>query len=420
MAGARLLLVLAVACRSSESPPKPQPEHVPEVPPVEPVDASVWSTDPLPLPVGERADTAPIGGSNPILWATADPKRRWTVTCEQRNDTNGNGAIDERQIRDLAFVSGDTPSLYLVLGSGAGLAIDALHAISPTGDHLVVSIENAYALVDVEAHLAHRLPATTTQAIFSGDGKRLVYISGAEIVRRDLSTGLETRRALPRGVPVAMDLDTSGRWLVIALARGGERGVRYLDVTWPQGWTCELGLPHLGKDLREPAEKVWIDLDRGDVNEDQSIVRIVGDHVISRPALDRVVVDGKPAGPKDCTRMQVVGVHEAPFAILLQCVGTKSRVVLVGPRTGSWNEVLMPIDVIRQLAPMVHEREDCMVLGDACLDVVSGVRRPREFVLFPMGEHGDEAWYDGTRTHLLVGSAKHGPLHWRLQDRGDR
>ena len=393
--------------RESISDPPPVPAPVP-------ADASPWHDDTIDWPAGPRDDAAAIGTEHPIRWAHIDEKRRWVLLCDQREDTNGNGTVGDTRV-DGIDEYGDAPAMHLVLGSGPGRAVDAVLAISPTGDHLAIATDRAVALLDVEKHVAHRLPGARPVAVFSGDGKRLVYVTEHDIVRRELATGAETRVPLPAGEPALANLDTPGRWLVLALARGNDKGMTWLTADWGLRPVCALGMVHFGVDLRRPTDKVWIDLDHGTVRDDQTIVRIVGDHVLARPSIGELDVDGKRVSPRDCEKVATLAVHESPFAMLIGCTPKegKSRVELLGPKHTSFPALLFT-NAIEQLAPMADERESCGVPDKWCVDMLTGARREDDFKE-PTVE--GSVTYAHTATHVLIGAEKQGPLHWHVRDK---
>lgn len=426
---AALLLLAAAACdwgrpRRREPPdPLPTPAPVPA-----PVDASPWLDDEQALPAGDAADGAPIATADPIQWALGDPARRWVVVCQARADTDHDGVVGNVTHPDPMVALGDAPATYLVLGSGPGRPIDAVVRVAHDGDHLLVRIDGALAVVDATTRRARRLPDATAIAAFSGDGTRLVYVdreAPPHLVRRELATGAETRRDLPAGKPALLDLDTSGRWAVVAIARGGDRGTRFLDASWPQRYPCALnpirGWTDVGYDTREPVERVWIDLDTGVTRDDPELVRVVADHAVARHD-DAVLVDGERIA--GCRTSNVLGVHEAPFAVLVGCWdGARERTLLVGGRKRIELDGRIGAGALRlQLAAMIHDREDCEDLPRTCFDVVTGRRRARRFVLLPYDRAiaGGERRYEATRTHLLVGAPDRGPLRWRPQTAADR
>ncbi|NRD43300.1 hypothetical protein [Corallococcus exiguus] len=181
-------------------------------------------------PAAEVAPSIPsedYGTAHPFLLVDSAPDGRWLLACQAREDTNGDGRI-ESVFGFHGNIVGDALRPYLFLEPGAGIRIDEVLAVAPTGRFLVLVRDTTLWLLDVatreEKVLASRVaPDTTsphppTRASFSRDGLRLLYLrpeGGRPVaVVRDLPQGTERVLDAGHGLLGQAMLDPSGQWAV--------------------------------------------------------------------------------------------------------------------------------------------------------------------------------------------------------------
>lgn len=172
-----------------------------------------------------------VGSSHPLLLRAVASDGGWTVVCQARSDTDGDGAIAV-SVGPRGELSGDRLASYLVEGSGEGEPISAFVAADPTGRHLVVERSERLVLRDSwnqsEVDLSERGAVTGTDkspfaphraASFSADGRRVLYLRrrGAreDVVVLDLETGAESVFEPGEGLLWRAEFDDSGEWLVM-------------------------------------------------------------------------------------------------------------------------------------------------------------------------------------------------------------
>lgn len=167
------------------------------------------------------------GTAHPFLLLDSAPDGRWLLACQAREDTTGDGRI-ETVFGHHGNVVGDALRPYLFLEPGAGIRIDEVLAVAPTGRFLVVVRDTALWLLDVETReekvlASEVMPDTTSprppiRASFSQDGMRLLYLrpeGGRPVaVVRDLLPGTERVLDAGRGLLGQALLDPSGQWAV--------------------------------------------------------------------------------------------------------------------------------------------------------------------------------------------------------------
>ncbi len=275
------VVVLAIGCgrRTEEAAPNPTPPpkpakppgmrhqvvHVPSLtdgaPPSEPVPEDPWPTGPFDL-VAELPSAVGTGGSygtaNRVIGAAGEPGHRWMLMCQQRRDTDGDGAITLE--KGTHWDTGDQMLPYFALGGGAGSELEDVVAVAADGDHLVLQIDLAMVLIDVPNRRGVVLPKARDVAAFTPDGKQLLYLEGddaqSRVVRRTLATGTTTVLALPKGH--ANGMFTDGSWAVVELAPTGDMVPRAWSKPY-EGW-CQFGDPFDRYAKGDPTIKVWIDL----------------------------------------------------------------------------------------------------------------------------------------------------------------
>ena len=412
------LLVAIAACSSprSDAPPPAPPGRLDAAPP-KPTVWSRWSDhtaiDLASLP-GVTGSPPEIGTADPLDHAEADPHGRWVLVCQSRDDAL---------------------SWYFVLGAGKGIRLEEVLAVSDNGDFMVVRLDGVTALVDVVGAKASRLSNAASLAGFSKDSKRVVYVEPgppARLVRRDLASGIATRVAIPAGVAGAIDVDTSGAWAMVAMARHDENGNGTLEFNyygWRKEHQCSASRPSL---FADPIDILWIDLETGEVRDDPRILRVAGGHVIEQHEA-KLFLDRKPIGPTDCSwdrvlgGLVVLGVVEAPPRLLIWCAGSTGKTIslvddkrVLAKLPGHW---MFPTHT--RVAPMLAGPEACLGLGenndlflDSCIDLASGKRSTKRRLPLAMGVHDGRWWLahdDQGRTLVGPPEATHGPLRWHLR-----
>src|SRR5689334_16898306 len=86
-------------------------------------------------------ESGPIGTDGAIVIEASDPDGRWVVACQARTDTNGDGKV-EVNIGLHGDTFGDAMTPYLVVGTGAGEAIDAFVDQSSDGAWLAAVVKD--------------------------------------------------------------------------------------------------------------------------------------------------------------------------------------------------------------------------------------------------------------------------------------
>ncbi|RKH29951.1 hypothetical protein D7Y11_04915 [Corallococcus sp. AB018] len=165
------------------------------------------------------------GTAHPFVLVDSAPDGRWLLACQAREDTNGDGRI-ETVLGFHGNIVGDALRPYLFLEPGAGIRIDEVLAVAPTGRFLVLVRDTTLWLLDVETReekvlVSDVTPDTTSphppiRASFSRDGLRLLYLrpeGGRPVaVVRDLLQGTERVLDAGRGLLGQALLDPSGQW----------------------------------------------------------------------------------------------------------------------------------------------------------------------------------------------------------------
>lgn len=277
------------------------------------------------LPRGSGA----YGTAHPLIVRGFDHAERWLAMCQARTDSDGDGAIAV-ETGHHGDLRGDAMLLYLALGGGAGVEIDALAATSPDGRYLAIVRGPRLELVDAETGVVTALRdadvrsdgrpgAPHRAAQFAGD--RLLYIreraDGDRVVVHDPATHAE------------QEIATAAR--VWRLAGGSARRVQVLTVsrgaalpslrTTLAGGEC-IGAPRSysssGQTGETPTAR-WLDLDAG-----TELAATAGDGGVT--AVDDVIVRVTPDGalyfgadqvaPPACDAM-VMAVAPGPRALVM-------------------------------------------------------------------------------------------------------
>ncbi|MGE6758370.1 TolB family protein [Corallococcus interemptor] len=203
-----------------------------------PASRPVFFTPPAGVASGD------YGTANPFLLMDSAPDGKWLLACQAREDTNGDGRIAS-VFGFHGNIVGDALRPYLFLEPGAGIRIDEVLAVSPSGRFLAVVRDSTLWLLDVETReetvLASEVTPDTTsphppiRASFSRDGLRLLYLrpeGGRSVaVVRDLLLGTERVLDAGRGRVGQALLDPSGQWAVFDVVEDTNADGQE---TWPQ------------------------------------------------------------------------------------------------------------------------------------------------------------------------------------------
>ena len=413
------LLVALWACKSKDPAPAPKGDPTPgttEHKPVAPRHVTSAKReaprDPWPTGTFTFADelaagmgtSKVMGTAHSVLGAIADPAARWAIVCQQRRDTNGDGAITIEQ--EEHFRTGDTPAAYLSIGGGPGIELQSVEAVSPTGDRLVVGLDQATVLLDVPHQTGEVIPHVAA-ATFTPDGAALVYIQSEgdrdRAIRRTLATGAIASLDLPPGV-VGGVVATDTRWAVIQIPRGTGT---VLPDDWDQPYRDWCSLSTMSAGPGAPMALLWIDFDRAQLVDDAALVRPFGDHRLTRLPKG-LALDGKALAPTGCKNLDIIGVFPPTGAVLLQCFDTTKIYVSAPPMKpftldGNVKQASSPI-------PSTLDPTWCMPYRQ-CLDLATGSHIPLEPADEPPADpriavHGAD--YD-----LLMGAGDVGPLIWK-------
>jgi hypothetical protein len=221
------------------------------------------------FPTGERDPTkARLGTGSPGSGEVLDREGRWALLCEARHDDDKDGRLSV-QYQMHGGTSGDGLRPYLVLGSGAGTAVDDFLAAEPNGQHVVIAMRTCVYLVDTQTGNARALPRADGRVrmgprqdlpvmAFSRNGIWLAYLRSnarqVRVVLRDLTTGRE-REIDPGGDSVlSLFFDNSSSRLVMDIADfAGELQAKPWATTESDQHTCREGSDRASRFGDEPA-----------------------------------------------------------------------------------------------------------------------------------------------------------------------
>ncbi|MCY1032936.1 hypothetical protein OV207_15805 [Corallococcus sp. BB11-1] len=195
-------------------------------------------------PVEDASPSGDYGTAHPFLFMDSAQDGRWLLACQAREDTDGDGHI-KVTFGHHGHTSGDALRPYLFLEPGAGIPIDELVAVDPTGRFLVLVRDATLALFDVETREQKVLasgvtpdttsPRPTSRASFSQDGQRLLFLrpqgETSVAVVRDLRQGTERVLDAGKGLIGQVLLDPSGHWAVFDVVEDTDGDGKQ---TWPQ------------------------------------------------------------------------------------------------------------------------------------------------------------------------------------------
>ncbi|RKG68730.1 hypothetical protein D7V80_11320 [Corallococcus sp. CA054B] len=246
------------------------------------------------------------GTAHPFLLLDSAPDGQWLLACQAREDTNGDGRI-ETVFGHHGNIVGDALRPYLFLEPGAGIRIDEVLAVAPTGRFLVLVRDSTLWLLDMETReekvLASEFMSDTTsphppsRASFSRDGLRLLYLrpeAGRSVaVVRDLLQGTERVLDAGRGLLGQALLEPSGQWAVFDVVEDTNSDGKE---SWPQAdttlasATCRgpvISSSHFGWEGDTPVRR-YRRLEGGPLLQGDDILQPMGEGVLRR-APDRSI-----------------------------------------------------------------------------------------------------------------------------------
>lgn len=276
----------------------------------------------------------------PLTFERAAPDGHWLVSCQAREDSDGDGALHVIVGAD-GELRGDELVRYLTFDSGSELVIDSLLASSADGRWLVIEREGRSELLDSSTGQALDLSALGADTRrFAGqserhrtlvfDGERLLYVRGGhawELVERQLTSGAE--RVLLRGnEPLVRFWADAAGVLLIAEVKATDAG-RKAEDDLPYALTtgkspCRGPLPHyLAPHGTARASSYWV-LDRvtGELVRADDFAVAYGKLILRRDA-DGVVFALNKYGrrvfaPRDCAG-RVLWMDPRREQLLLGC-----------------------------------------------------------------------------------------------------
>jgi hypothetical protein len=323
------LIALTLCARAAAAPP---PAATP------PTAASQAAPPAAASQVAPPPTTGDVGTAHPTSVEAVAPDGRWVVLCQARRDTNGDGQIRTRLGYHGDFY-GDRMEPYLIMGGGAGTALDLFVAAAPGGRHLVFVAQGRLILLDTHTRRRGDLSARGGSArddrhplgpdpiaSFDPAGERLLYLRGTRrgprAIVRDLATGVE--RALDHGGGVLWRAAlVAPGWAVAWVRPEAGRSMR-LPITTLAGRRCRgpiASYSTFGGGLGGPVRRL-VPLDGGSAVDPQGVVGIVG-HSLLRRLDDASVVwerGGRrsPVAPAACGG-KVLAFHRERGPVLVAC-----------------------------------------------------------------------------------------------------
>jgi hypothetical protein len=213
----------------------------------------------LPTPAVGPA-SADIGTAHPVSLEAASADGRWSVLCQAREDTDGDGRVSVT-LGARGELLGDKMRSYFVEGTGAGLAIDEFVgtdgsrfvammrdgrlSIIDTLEHKTIdlSARGADARADAASYLPHRSVA------FDARGERVLYL------RRDADRTRAVVLDPKNGQELVIDPGVGALWraellpaaVVLYVVPGDTNGNGRLDFPVPEAssrnWRCRGPIP---------------------------------------------------------------------------------------------------------------------------------------------------------------------------------
>lgn len=347
---------------------------------------------PPPSPTRAAAAARPprtVGTADPLVGYIAARDGSWVIVCQARADTDGDGRREVHYQPHGTY--GDAVVGYLVLGGGAGEAID--HPVSRSLDDRWLAVVQAGALVLHDAARGLRWALADADlrddgfrvesrdaraASIADNGARMTFLRrrGATdvVVIRDLATASEREVAFADPVWRA-EVDATGRWARVTVIRRDTNGDGRREVPGGLDHTSQARCDGDAYHYYPPSDgdaatTIWLDLETGATREDATAIGAVGPQLVHRRPDGSLALGATPLIDGAC-RPVVVGTLVDPPRVLAICP-TKSTaqvpIIVLGDgvrgttRATTWSA---PGDSYQ-----VHARFVCGEAG--CTDLASG------------------------------------------------
>ena len=316
----------------------------------------------------------------------------WSVLCQARKDSDGDGRISVR-ISDQGALLGDALGTYLVLGTGAGFEIDELAAGSGDGRWLVVKREGALHLIDASARTDVDLSASGADprsdsatfrdhraVAFDPGSTRLAYLRGVAgrtlIVVRELGSGSERVLDPGAGEVWRLEFDATGHWLELSVVATDSNRNGRLD--WPvppvsvNSWRCQGPLSRMAvwPDHGDRTEQRFALIEDGSVSSLPGTLAPCGKALLRRTEQEELVLQtGDQLSVLEPARCKARLLHAdcSRNALIVACTGTKARrppLELVG------TSYRLPLGV--DIAPLGRDQFSMTRAGSRFVPISSG------------------------------------------------
>lgn len=424
------LLVLALACAGNRGrTPFDPPEPAPELP--RPA-AAVAPGAAAPEEPASHAGSLPLAAtpeSAPVLLEAAAADASWTVLCEARADTDGNGALEVR-VGPRGELRGDALERYLTLPSGELVPIDDFLVASDDSRFVVVRRAGRSEVVDMQGLGFTELPgldarrerSLPARASFALRGHTLWFVrrvaagTGAshELVERWLPTGDE-RVLHASAVPVfGVEVDATASYVVLEVPGSDDNRDGRLDAPEAHAHErppCAGPLPQARARRRAADETGLLLVPRGAGRPRRvdDLALVVGERLIRRPADGRLLLErqGKVhvLGTVDCQGRVLFAEPERDLLLLGCALPKKPWRFAVELWTGLTHRVL-PIDVAAlAIDEPAHPKTRLFPLYPGADSVLFDAEQRRLEPLLPgdlvLATHGDHALIRRGRTAIL-------------------
>lgn len=326
--------LVLVGCGGAAPPPASTPvsNQTSPAPAPSPRPASQTST----LAVGQGV----FGTDHPTILRAYDKQERWMALCQARKDTDGDGKI-EVHTGHHGDMYGDDFALYLILGGGEGVAIEALPAVSEDGRYLAAIRDGKLWLIDGQSGAQRELAGADLEtdnrpgaphraAVFSGD--RLLYIkhaaTGDQVVVHDPASGSERAIAIADRVWRLIP-ETARLAQVVTVPQG--QGFPRLMTSLAAG-EC-LGPPmsySTGGQVGPTPVFAHYDLVAGTPVKADGIVATIDSTFVRAPKDGALYLDNDQIAPTTCAP-QVLAVLPSPPRVIAICGQKKqAKILLLG------------------------------------------------------------------------------------------
>jgi hypothetical protein len=339
------LLATVLACRSPAPATEPARPAVAAAPVAPAPSAPAVAPRPAPVEIAAEPPAAGDIGTAGFVWTRATaPGGEWVLLCQARKDTDRNGTI-EVQYGMHGEVYGDELAPYWIRGAGAGEELDAVVAVDPARNYLVVIHGKAMELLDTRTAARVPLRGADTRYIeaglFDGDraafaGEYLLYLrvpatkkGRRTIVVRRLADGDE--REVDPGKGTLRLARMSGQWILAAVydptpgyAVGISSHSSGPDHT-EGGRRCRGDRTDGGRLQLSGTDRRWAPLTGGEAASRRDVLTSLGADLITRAADGALAIEHAGAAvelaPASCGGL-VVARSEADGSVLVACKGS--------------------------------------------------------------------------------------------------